>query len=123
MALMMDAARVSFVEAGMLATLPSDVVWWGCVSAVARDAVLAGTQVLTLSIAGIPSADLLATMPDQPPPKADIALKDALREDRGDCTPCRVIGLYRRTCSASSARIQFGAPNSQFCFTQVPLHS
>ncbi|KAA8903052.1 hypothetical protein FN846DRAFT_908291 [Sphaerosporella brunnea] len=32
-------------------------------------------------------------MPDQPPPKADITLGEALREDRReDCTPCKAIG-------------------------------
>lgn len=33
-------------------------------------------------------------MPEKPPSRNDIPLEDVLRQDRGDCLPCRVIGLY-----------------------------
>ncbi|KAI5851903.1 hypothetical protein BZA05DRAFT_46641 [Tricharina praecox] len=31
-------------------------------------------------------------MPEKPPSRNDIPLEDVLRQDRGDCLPCRVIG-------------------------------
>jgi len=33
-------------------------------------------------------------MPEKPPSRNDVSLEEVLRQDRGDCLPCRVIGSH-----------------------------